>query len=79
MSYSAARATQAYASVGAQSRVSAASPHRLIQLLMDGALDRLAIAKGHMQRRDVPQQVNAVNRAMSIIGGLRMSLEHNID
>lgn len=79
MSYSAARATQAYASVGAQSRVSAASPHRLIQLLMDGALDRLAIAKGHMQRRDVPQKVNAVNRAMSIIDGLRMSLDHNID
>jgi|TARA_R110002050_G_scaffold85635_4_gene182679 flagellar protein FliS len=46
---------------------------------MDGALDRLAIAKGHMQRRDVPQKVNAVNRAMSIIDGLRMSLDHNID
>lgn len=79
MSYSAGRATQAYASVGAQSRVSAASPHRLIQLLMDGALDRLAIAKGHMQRREVPQKVNAVNRTMSIIDGLRMSLDHNID
>lgn len=79
MSYSAGRATQAYASVGAQSMVSAASPHRLIQLLMDGALDRLAIAKGHMQRRDVPQKVNAVSRTMSIIDGLRMSLDHNID
>jgi flagellar protein FliS len=46
---------------------------------MDGALDRLAIAKGHMQRREVPQKVNAVNRTMSIIDGLRMSLDHNID
>lgn len=79
MSYSAVRATQAYTSVGAQSRVSAATPHRLVQLLMDGALDRLAIAKGHMQRREVPQKVNAVNRVMSIIDGLRMSLDHNID
>ncbi|MEX1665399.1 flagellar export chaperone FliS [Zhongshania arctica] len=79
MSYSAGRATQAYASVGAQSRVSAATPHRLVQLLMDGALDRLAIAKGHMQRREVPQKVNAVNRAMSIVDGLRMSLDHSID
>ncbi|CAA0090803.1 Flagellar secretion chaperone FliS [Zhongshania aliphaticivorans] len=79
MSYSAGRATQAYASVGAQSQVSAASPHRLIQLLMDGALARLAIAKGHMQRREVPQKVTAVNRTMSIIDGLRMSLDHSID
>ena len=79
MSYSAGRATQAYASVGAQSRVSAATPHRLVQLLMDGALDRLAIAKGHMQRREVPQKVNAVNRTMSIVDGLRMSLDHSID
>ncbi|WP_269620473.1 flagellar export chaperone FliS [Zhongshania sp. BJYM1] len=79
MSYSAGRATQAYAAVGAQSRVSAASPHRLIQLLMDGALDRLAIAKGHMQRHEVPQKINAVNRTMSIIDGLRMSLDHGID
>tara|TARA_R110001592_G_scaffold97408_6_gene279070 strand:+ start:16893 stop:17228 length:336 start_codon:yes stop_codon:yes gene_type:complete len=46
---------------------------------MDGALDRLAIAKGHMQRREVPQKVNAVNRAMSIVDGLRMSLDHSID
>ena len=79
MSYSAGRATQAYASVGAQSQVSAASPHRLIQLLMDGALDRLAVAKGHMQRKDVPQKVTTITRTMSIIDGLRMSLDHNVN
>jgi flagellar protein FliS len=27
----------------------------------------------------VPQKVNAVNRAMSIVDGLRMSLDHSID
>jgi flagellar protein FliS len=79
MSYSAGKATQAYASVGTQTRVSAATPHRLVQLLMDGALDRLAIAKGHMQRREVPQKVNAINRVMSIVDGLRGSLDHSID
>ena len=35
MSYSAGRVSQAYASVGTQTQVDAASPHRLIQLLMD--------------------------------------------
>ncbi|MBB5185991.1 MULTISPECIES: flagellar export chaperone FliS [Zhongshania] len=79
MSYSAGRATQAYASVGAQSSVAAASPHRLIQLLMDGALDRLAVAKGHMQRKDVQPKIVAIDRIMSIVDGLRMSLDHSVN
>jgi flagellar protein FliS len=79
MSYSAGRATQAYASVGAQSSVAAASPHRLIQLLMDGALDRLSIAKGYMQRKDVQRKVVAIDRIMSIVDGLRMSLDHSVN
>ena len=79
MSYSAGRATQAYASVGAQSSVAAASPHRLIQLLMDGALDRLAVAKGHMQRKDVQRKIVTIARIMSIVDGLRMSLDHSVN
>jgi flagellar protein FliS len=79
MSYSAGRATQAYASVGAQSQVVAASPHRLIQLLMDGALDRLSIAKGHIQRKDVTQKIVVIDRIMSIVDGLRMSLDHSVN
>jgi flagellar protein FliS len=79
MSYSAGRATQAYASVGAQSQVAAASPHRLIQLLMDGALDRLSIAKGHIQRKDVTQKIVVIDRIMSIVDGLRMSLDHSVN
>jgi len=79
MSYSAGRATQAYASVGAQSQVSAASPHRLIQLLMDGALDRLSVAKGYMQRKDVQRKIVAIDRIMSIVDGLRMSLDHSVN
>jgi flagellar protein FliS len=79
MSYSAGRATKAYASVGAQSQVAAASPHRLIQLLMDGALDRLSIAKGHIQRKDVTQKIVVIDRIMSIVDGLRMSLDHSVN
>jgi len=79
MSYSAGRATQTYASVGAQSSVAAASPHRLIQLLMDGALDRLAVAKGHMQRKDVQRKIVTIDRIMSIVDGLRMSLDHSVN
>ncbi|MGB1907956.1 MAG: flagellar export chaperone FliS, partial [Spongiibacter sp.] len=78
MSYSAGRASQAYASVGAETQVSSASPHRLIQLLMDGALDRLSIARGHMVRREIPQKVASISRVMAIVDGLRLSLDHSV-
>ena len=79
MSYALSRASQAYAAVGAQSQVTNASPHRLIQMLMDGALDRLAIARGHMRRSEVAMKANSITRAMSIIDGLRLSLDHSVN
>jgi flagellar secretion chaperone FliS len=79
MSYASGRATQAYASVSVQTKVAAASPHRLIQMLMDGALDRLAIAKGQIARNEVPQKANTLTRVMSIIDGLRLALDHDVN
>ena len=35
-----------YAAVGTQTGVTEATPHRLIQMLLDGALDKIAMAKG---------------------------------
>lgn len=78
MTYSAGRATRAYASVGVQTQVSAASPHRLIQLLMDGVLDRLALAKGQMLRHETSQKATTISKAIAIIDGLRMSLDHSV-
>jgi flagellar protein FliS len=79
MSYSAGRVSQAYASVGTHSQVEAASPHRLIQLLMDGALDRLALARGQIQRGEISLKASSISRTMSIIDGLRLSLDHSVD
>ncbi len=79
MSYSAGRVSQAYASVGTHSQVDAASPHRLIQLLMDGALDRLALARGQIQRGEISLKASSISRTMSIIDGLRLSLDHRVD
>ena len=39
----------AYQSVAAHGGVAAADPHRLIVMLMDGALERIAQARGCMQ------------------------------
>ena len=67
-------AAKAYGKVGVQSGAYA-SPHRLIQMLMDGVLDKISNAKGHMSRGDIKQKGNFISWAISIIGGLRASLD----
>lgn len=78
MTYSAGSAMRAYSSVNTQSRVTEASPHRLISLLLDGALEKIALAKGHILRNETSPKVTAISRAISIIDGLRLSLDHTI-
>jgi len=66
---------QQYAQVGNQSGINGASPHRLIQMLMEGALGKISIAKGHMTRNEISQKGTTISWAISIIDGLRMSLD----
>ena len=67
-------AVQQYNQVGVSSGVEAASPHRLIQMLMNGALEKISIAKGHMERNEISQKGGHISWAISIIDGLRASL-----
>ena len=69
----------AYGQAGAGAEVLHANPHRVIQLLMEGVLEKVAIAKGHMQRGNVAACGSHISWAISIIDGLRMSLDHNVD
>jgi len=64
-----------YRQVGTQSGVASASPHRLIQMLMEGALEKINLAKGYMQRGDIALKGSHISWAISIIDGLRMSLD----
>ncbi len=68
-------AFEKYNQVRAHAHVEGASPHRLIQLLMDGALEKIRVAKGVMARNDVAEKVRHINWALSIIDGLRQSLD----
>jgi flagellar secretion chaperone FliS len=63
-----------YQQVNTQSAVEGASPHRLIQMLMEGALQRLAEAKGAIQRNKVNVKGEAIGKAISIVSGLRDAL-----
>ena len=55
--------------------VNEASPHRLVQMLLDGALEKIAIVKGLMTRNEVGKKGEVIGQAISIIGGLRSSLD----
>jgi flagellar protein FliS len=69
-------AVQQYKRVETHSSVFEADPHRLIQMLLQGALDKIALAKGFIQRGDVAEKGRHISWGISIIEGLRTSLDH---
>jgi len=69
-------AINAYAKVGVDGSVAAASPHKLITMLFEGALHSIAAARGHMQRKEIAAKGMAISKAIAIIDeGLRISLD----
>jgi flagellar protein FliS len=68
------QAAQHYSSVKVQSSVEDASPHRLIQMLFEGALERIAQAKGAMQQNQIARKGELIGKAAAIVGGLQGSL-----
>lgn len=69
------RALRQYQKVNSHAQVSEASPHRLVQMLMEGGLDRMAQAKGALSRGDIAQKGLLLGKAIEIISGLRDGLE----
>ena len=69
------RALRQYQKVNSHAQVSEANPHRLVQMLMEGGLDRMAQAKGALARGDIAQKGLMIGKAAEIIGGLRQGLE----
>ena len=67
-----------YKQVGVQSGLADATPYRLVQMLMEGALERVNKAKGTMQSQDFIEKGRYITSAMSIIDGLRGSLDFEV-
>lgn len=68
-------ALRQYASAAVEGRVEAATPHGLVAMLMDGALEKIAIARLHMQNAQIAEKGEHVSWAITIIAGLRASLD----
>lgn len=66
---------QAYQRVNTQTSITDADPHRLIQLLYNGALERINMAKARMQARDYEGKGKLITKTIEIVGGLRSFLD----
>ncbi len=64
-----------YRQVGVNGVVADASPHRLIQMLMEGVLERISMAKGFMNLNNMSKKGESISSAISIIDGLAVSLD----
>ncbi|MEW7864226.1 flagellar export chaperone FliS [Aeromonas diversa] len=73
------RSINAYKSQSLEAELSVADPHRIIQLLMQGLLERLALTKGAIERRDLEEKADKVSKSMAIIMGLQDSLDFKYD
>lgn len=73
------RGAQSYAKVGLETSVVAASPHKLIVMLYDGALVAVMKAQMHMKAGNIPEKGKAISHAIALIdNGLRASLNKDI-
>jgi len=67
--------TKQYQSIGVQTSIMDADPHRLIQLLFDGAMQNMSAARGFIERKDIENKNARLNKAIEIVGGLRGFLD----
>lgn len=67
--------TSAYTNMSATTGVENADPHRLIQMLIDGAIEKINRAKFFMKNKKTAEKGKHISWAISIIGGLQGSLD----
>ena len=58
------------------SAIAYADPHELILRLMNGAIERIAQARGALSRGDVAAKAECISKAVQIIGGLEGCIDH---
>lgn len=76
MTYGGNNPMNQYRTVDAYGAASAGDRLQLVARMMQGALDRIATARGHMQRGEQAPKGEALGRAVRMIDGLRSCLDH---
>lgn len=73
--YPRAGSLAAYQTVATHGGVAASDPHGLIVMLLDGALERIAAARGFMANGMQAEKGRLIGRAVAIVDELRISLD----
>jgi len=79
MSYMSRNGSALYAQTRAQGSVEGADRHQLVAMLLDGAVDRINQARGHILHKDIPAKGHAFGKAIGILGALRQGLDHTVE
>ncbi|USD38621.1 MULTISPECIES: flagellar export chaperone FliS [Ferrimonas] len=67
---------KAYRQVSVDSQKAEASPHKVVQLLLGGSIDKLIQAKMAIDTNQVAKKGELMGRSMEIITHLKASLDH---
>ena len=76
MNTAATHTANAYRKLDVQTSVAEASSHQLIDMLFEGARDRIHQALGYLERGDMAAKSQAINAVVDIVEGLQASLDH---
>lgn len=73
--FTAPNAAAAYQDISRNSSIEDASPHKLVEMLFSGAIDRISQAKGFIERGEIKSKGVAIGKALSIVEELRRTLD----
>ncbi len=66
---------EAYQQVDVEAQAAAASPYQLVLMLVDGFMDNLTRAEGHMAAKRLKEKGESIGKCIDIIGGLNSALD----
>ena len=66
---------QQYRKVNLHGNLSEASPHQVVQVMLDSVLGRIAEATGHLERGEVAAKGEKISKALGIIEALMLGLD----
>ena len=64
-----------YANNYIETAVSEASPHKLVEMLYDGAIKNMNLAKVFIEHKNLEKKSEHINKALSIINALRAGID----
>lgn len=74
-----AAALREYQQIKVASDVEEATPHRLIQLMMQRALSKMTLARSHMEQGNVSEKGALIGDAINLISALQQCLNFKAD